>query len=287
MSLKDVLTQRRWKLQDSLWLLSGIFVERPKGEDLYSRAPQVNQEAIDNYALGVFEPLDKARSFIDIRSALQGYTDSTFLDLKKNINIVWPEFDVDYNVKFLETHFAKSELFLISQEVEELGKRFETTADQKYCEIPYQTDEGLSIQFSPESQWNKEYMIEWASSERNLNLSWLTDKISEAKNSAVGVGSKPPATKKFDVKKLVNKIEEFHMWVYNKLVSLSNQGEPKPTMSEMLVYIKKDCKDYVKTHGQTIHYWSTDADNDANWSKNGLKMFIQRHTLEPNKKQDP
>jgi hypothetical protein len=282
MSLKDVLTQRRWKLQDGLWLLSGIFVERPKGKDLYSRAPQVNQEAIDNYALGAFEPLDKARSFIDIRSALQGYTDSTFLDLKKNIKIVWPEFDVDYNVKFLETHFAKSELFLISQEVEELGKRFETTADQKYCEIPYQTDEGLSIQFSPESQWNKEYMIEWASLERNLNLVWLIDQISEAKNSAVEIDSRSPAAKQFDVKKLTNNIEEFHMWVYNKLVSLSNQGEPKPTMAEMCEHIKKDCTAWTKTRGELIYYLGDEEDGETTWTKQGLKQFILRHTLKPN-----
>ena len=138
MSLDDVLTQRRWDLQDGLWLLMGVHISRPEEVGkLYERAAQVAQNAIDKYALGTCEPLEKARSLIDIRSALRGYRDTRYLSIKSNNKeLEWPELEVDYHVPFEGTDFAKSELYLISMKVAKLYKQFEKTAELAYCELP-------------------------------------------------------------------------------------------------------------------------------------------------------
>ena len=138
MALDDVLTQRRWDLQDGLWLLMGVHISRPeKVGKLYERAAQATQNAIDKYALGICEPLAKARSLIDIRSALRGYRDTRYLSIKSNNKeLEWPELEVDYHVPFEGTDFAKSELYLISMKVAKLYKQFEKTAELAYCELP-------------------------------------------------------------------------------------------------------------------------------------------------------
>lgn len=286
MPLIDFLTQRRWKLLDGLWLLNGIYIKTTIEMDTpYNRYPQELKNKIDDFELNGPDGEDKDSILMRAKRSLEDYENTKYIRIADNKELKWLNIDDELDLPFHETEFSKSELHLISLKVAQLDKRFETTADLKYCELPYQ-DEGNTYHFSPLSQWNKEYLIEWASQEMKLNIAWLTDKIAKA-SSSIETDSNSPVEKQFDVKKLTNNIEEFHMWVYNKLVNLSNQGEPKPTMAVMLGYIKKDCKDYVKTHGPTIHYWSADASDDASWSKDALKMFIQRHTLEPNKKQNP
>ncbi len=189
MALDDLLTQRRWTLQDGLWLLMGIYIERADEIDaLYARAPQASQDAIDIYALGVSEPLDKTRSLIDIRGALQGYRDSRYFAIKQNNReLEWPELEADYHVPFEETDFAKSELRLISMTVAKLYKRFEKTAELQYCELPYVSSEGNSYQTSPVSQWNTDYLIEWGIEHANLDLAWLEAKIQHANAKMAGV----------------------------------------------------------------------------------------------------
>ncbi len=189
MALDDLLTQRRWTLQDGLWLLMGIYIERADEIDaLYARAPQASQDAIDIYALGVSEPLDKTRSLIDIRGALQGYRDSRYFAIKQNNReLEWPELEADYHVPFEETDFAKSELRLISMTVAKLYKRFEKTAELQYCELPYVSSEGNSYQTSPVSQWNTDYLIEWGIKGAKLDLAWLAKKIQHAKARKSGV----------------------------------------------------------------------------------------------------
>jgi hypothetical protein len=116
----------------------GVHISRPeKVGKLYERAAQATQNAIDKYALGICEPLAKARSLIDIRSALRGYRDTRYLSIKSNNKeLEWPELEVDYHVPFEGTDFAKSELYLISMKVAKLYKQFEKTAELAYCELP-------------------------------------------------------------------------------------------------------------------------------------------------------
>jgi hypothetical protein len=192
MALDDVLTQRRWDLQDGLWLLMGVHISRPEEVGkFYERAAQVTQNAIDKYALGTCEPLEKARSLIDIRSALRGYRDTRYLSIKSNNDeLEWPELEVDYHVPFEGTDFAKSELYLISMKVAKLYKQFEKTAELEYCELPYVSSKGNLYKTSPVSQWNTDYLIEWGIEHEHLDLAWLEAKIQHANAKMAGVDYK-------------------------------------------------------------------------------------------------
>ena len=189
MSLDDVLTQRRWDLQDGLWLLMGVHISRPEEVGkLYERAAQVTQNAIDRYALGTCEPLEKARSLIDIRSALQGYRDTRYFSIESNNEeLEWPELEADYHVPFEDTDFAKSELYLISMKVANLYKQFEKTAELRYCELPYISSGDSSYSLSPISHWNRDYLIEWSIEHANLDLTSLLGKIQLATAREAGV----------------------------------------------------------------------------------------------------
>ena len=189
MSLDDVLTQRRWDLQDGLWLLMGVHISRPEEVGkLYERAAQVTQNAIDKYALGTCEPLEKARSLIDIRSALQGYRDTRYFSIESNNEeLEWPELEADYHVPFEDTDFAKSELYLISMKVAKLYKQFEKTAELRYCELPYISSGDSSYSLSPISLWNRDYLIEWSIEHANLDLTSLLGKIQLATAREAGV----------------------------------------------------------------------------------------------------
>ena len=189
MSLDDVLTQRRWDLQDGLWLLMGVHISRPEEVGkLYERAAQVAQNAIDKYALGTCEPLEKARSPIDIRSALQGYRDTRYFSIESNNEeLEWPELEADYHVPFEDTDFAKSELYLISMKVANLYKQFEKTAELRYCELPYISSGDSSYSLSPISLWNRDYLIEWSIEHANLDLTSLLGKIQLATAREAGV----------------------------------------------------------------------------------------------------
>ena len=189
MSLDDVLTQRRWDLQDGLWLLMGVHISRPEEVGkLYERAAQVAQNAIDKYALGTCEPLEKARSLIDIRSALQGYRDTRYFSIESNNEeLEWPELEADYHVPFEDTDFAKSELYLISMKVANLYKQFEKTAELRYCELPYISSGDSSYSLSPISLWNRDYLIEWSIEHANLDLTSLLGKIQLATAREAGV----------------------------------------------------------------------------------------------------
>jgi len=189
MSLDDVLTQRRWDLQDGLWLLMGVHISRPEEVGkLYERAAQITQNAIDKYALGTCEPLEKARSLIDIRSALQGYRDTRYFSIESNNEeLEWPELEADYHVPFEDTDFAKSELYLISMKVANLYKQFEKTAELRYCELPYISSGDSSYSLSPISLWNRDYLIEWSIEHANLDLTSLLGKIQLATAREAGV----------------------------------------------------------------------------------------------------
>ena len=189
MSLDDVLTQRRWDLQDGLWLLMGVHISRPEEVGkLYERAAQVTQNAIDRYALGTCEPLEKARSLIDIRSALQGYRDTRYFSIESNNEeLEWPELEAYYHVPFEDTDFAKSELYLISMKVANLYKQFEKTAELRYCELPYISSGDSSYSLSPISLWNRDYLIEWSIEHANLDLTSLLGKIQLATAREAGV----------------------------------------------------------------------------------------------------
>jgi hypothetical protein len=189
MSLDDVLTQRRWDLQDGLWLLMGVHISRPEEVGkLYERAAQVAQNAIDKYALGTCEPLEKARSLIDIRSALQGYRDTRYFSIESNNEeLEWPKLEADYHVPFEDTDFAKSELYLISMKVANLYKQFEKTAELRYCELPYISSGDSSYSLSPISLWNRDYLIEWSIEHANLDLTSLLGKIQLATAREAGV----------------------------------------------------------------------------------------------------
>jgi len=192
MALDDVLTQRRWDLQDGLWLLMGIYIERAdKIDTLYERKPQVYQDAIDKYALGISEPLQKSRCLIDIRSALQGYRDSRYFAVKEiSRELEWLGLEADYHVPFENTDFAKSELYLISMKVADLYKQFEKTAELEYCELPYVSNKGNLYKTSPVSQWSTDYLIEWGIEHENLDLAWLEAKIQHANAKMAGVDYK-------------------------------------------------------------------------------------------------
>ena len=189
MALDDVLTQRRWDLQDGLWLLMGVHISRPEEVGkLYERAAQITQNAIDKYALGTCEPLEKARSLIDIRSALQGYRDTRYFSIESNNEeLEWPELEADYHVPFEDTDFAKSELYLISMKVANLYKQFEKTAELRYCELPYISSGDSSYSLSPISHWNRDYLIEWSIEHANLDLTSLLGKIQLATAREAGV----------------------------------------------------------------------------------------------------
>ena len=189
MALDDVLTQRRWDLQDGLWLLMGVYISRPEEVGkLYERAAQVTQNAIDKYALGTCEPLEKARSLIDIRSALRNYRDTRYHSIKSNNKeLKWPELEVDHHVPFEESGFAKSELYLISMKVANLYKQFEKTAELRYCELPYISSGDSSYSLSPISLWNRDYLIEWSIEHANLDLTSLLGKIQLATAREAGV----------------------------------------------------------------------------------------------------
>ena len=189
MALDDVLTQRRWDLQDGLWLLMGVYISRPEEVGkLYERAAQVAQNAIDKYALGTCEPLEKARSLIDIRSALQGYRDTRYFSIESNNEeLEWPKLEADYHVPFEDTDFAKSELYLISMKVANLYKQFEKTAELRYCELPYISSGDSSYSLSPISLWNRDYLIEWSIEHANLDLTSLLGKIQLATAREAGV----------------------------------------------------------------------------------------------------
>ena len=189
MALDDVLTQRRWDLQDGLWLLMGVYISRPEEVGkLYERAAQVTQNAMDKYALGTCEPLEKARSLIDIRSALQGYRDTRYFSIESNNEeLEWPELEADYHVPFEDTDFAKSELYLISMKVANLYKQFEKTAELRYCELPYISSGDSSYSLSPISHWNRDYLIEWSIEHANLDLTSLLGKIQLATAREAGV----------------------------------------------------------------------------------------------------
>ncbi|MDA1291401.1 MAG: hypothetical protein O3C37_11125 [Proteobacteria bacterium] len=189
MSLDDVLTQRRWDLQDGLWLLMGIYISRiEEVGKLYERAAQVSQDAIDKYALSSCGPLEKAQSLIDIRSALQGYRDTRYFPIRSNDEeLEWPEFEVDYHAPFENTDFAKSELYLISVQVEKLYEQFKKTAEPEYCELPYTGSGDITYPFSPISLWNRDYLIEWGIEHANLDLTSLLGKIQLATAREAGV----------------------------------------------------------------------------------------------------
>ena len=280
MALDDVLTQRRWDLQDGLWPLMGVHISRPeKVGKLYERAAQATQNAIDKYALGICEPLAKARSLIDIRSALRGYRDTRYLSIKSNNKeLEWPELEVDYHVPFEGTDFAKSELYLISMKVAKLYKQFEKKAELEYCELPYVSSKGNLYKTSPLSQWNSDYLIKWGAKVANIDLGWLETEINRAENSAAAIEFQPHAMpRKFEVVELSRDIRWPHMWVYDQLASHSRSGRARPTMSEM-VQLMETNKLLKKVHGEDIYFLSADADEPFIWSKSALKMFILRHT---------
>jgi len=280
MALDDVLTQRRWDLQDGLWLLMGVYISRPEEVGkLYERAAQVTQNAIDKYALGTCEPLEKARSLIDIRSALRNYRDTRYYSIKSNNKeLKWPELEVDYHVPFEESDFAKSELYLISMKVAKLYKQFEKTAELEYCELPYVSNKGNLYKTSPLSQWNSDYLIKWGAKVANIDLGWLETEINRAENSAAAIEFQPHAMpRKFEVVELSRDISWTHMWVYDQLASHSRSGRARPTMSEM-VQLMETNKLLKKVHGEDIYFLSAEADEPFIWSKSALKMFILRHT---------
>ena len=280
MSLDDVLTQRRWDLQDGLWLLMGVYISRPEEVGkLYERAAQVTQNAIDKYALGTCEPLEKARSLIDIRSALRNYRDTRYHSIKSNNKeLKWPELEVDYHEPFEESDFAKSELYLISMKVAKLYKQFEKTAELEYCELPYVSSKGNLYKTSPLSQWNSDYLIKWGAKVANIDLGWLETEINRAENSAAAIEFQPHAMpRKFEVVELSRDIRWPHMWVYDQLASHSRSGRARPTMSEM-VQLMETNKLLKKVHGEDIYFLSAEADEPFIWSKSALKMFILRHT---------
>jgi hypothetical protein len=280
MALDDVLTQRRWDLQDGLWLLMGVYISRPEEVGkLYERAAQVTQNAIDKYALGTCEPLEKARSLIDIRSALRNYRDTRYHSIKSNNKeLKWPELEVDHHVPFEESGFAKSELYLISMKVAKLYKQFEKTAELEYCELPYVSSKGNLYKTSPLSQWNSDYLIKWGAKVANIDLGWLETEINRAENSAAAIEFQPHAMpRKFEVVELSRDIRWPHMWVYDQLASHSRSGRARPTMSEM-VQLMETNKLLKKVHGEDIYFLSADADEPFIWSKSALKMFILRHT---------
>lgn len=280
MQLINELTQRRWGLQEGLWLLMGIYISRTEEVGkLYERAAQVSQDAIDKYALGSCGPLDKARSLIDIRSVLQGYRDTRYFAIRSNNQeLEWPEFEVDYLTPFENTDFAKSELYLISLQVEKLYRLFEKTAELEYCELPYVSSKGNLYKTSPFSQWNSEYLIKWGSKMANIELSWLESEINQAKNSAAAIASQPHAMpRKFEVVELSRDISWTSKWVYEQLASHSISGKSRPTMSEMLQLMETN-KLLKKVHGDNIHFLTTEAESPATWSKSALKTFILRYT---------
>jgi len=167
----------------------GVHISRPEEVGkLYERAAQVAQNAIDKYALGTCEPLEKARSLIDIRSALQGYRDTRYFSIESNNEeLEWPKLEADYHVPFEDTDFAKSELYLISMKVANLYKQFEKTAELRYCELPYISSGDSSYSLSPISLWNRDYLIEWSIEHANLDLTSLLGKIQLATAREAGV----------------------------------------------------------------------------------------------------
>ena len=280
MALDDVLTQRRWDLQDGLWLLMGVYISRPEEVGkLYERAAQVTQNAIDKYALGTCEPLEKTRSLIDIRSTLRNYRDTRYQSIKSNNKeLKWPELEVDYHVPFEESDFAKSELYLISMKVAKLYKQFEKTAELEYCELPYVSSKGNLYKTSPLSQWNLDYLIKWGAKVANIDLGWLETEINRAENRPAAIEFQPHAMpRKFEVVELSRDISWTHMWVYDQLASHSRSGRARPTMSEM-VQLMETNKLLKKVHGEDIYFLTAEADEPFIWSKSALKMFILRHT---------
>ena len=261
----EFLSRNRWTLIDALWLLNGFymcrkeeFVEPEIGSIAEKNRTEIeklqDKEKLDNDAICYYylghENIN--RTCFRIRD--------------------WKEFAIS------------EELLRTSDKVSNLLERFKVTANPQYCDISVWNGQS-DTNFSYDTQWDRNYLIEWAIKE-GLRVQELQNDIKEAAQTNGIDSSEAEIIKKFHVNKPRDAMSNsFHVWVYNKLKSLSELGEPQPTTVELIEYIQKDCKQYSGMDKTHIHYWNDEKSQDGKWSKEALAQFTDQHTRDANKSQ--
>ena len=261
----EFLTRKRWALIDGLWLLNGFYMWRKE---------EFVEPAIDSIAEKNRTEIEKLQDKEKLDNDAICYYYLGYENINRTCFRVrdWKEFAIS------------EELLRTSDKVSNLLERFKITANPKYCDISV-WDEKSDTNFSYDAQCDRNYLIEWAIKE-GLRVQELQNDIKEAVETSGIDSSESEIVKKFHVNKPRSAISNsFHVWVYNKLKSLSELGKPQPTTGELIEYIQKDCKQYSGMDKTHMHYWNDEKSQDGQWSKEALTQFVDQHTHDANKSQ--
>ena len=171
-SYLEVITGRRWKLVEAVWLLHGIFMQTKKE---YGTVMEIF------YSKEYREEYDKEQEV--------GRLPEEFIDRMLKVNVEahltaaridgWETLSDDF---FSAPYDAKRNLIDEAHEAVKLEEKIRKFwhllnchSDIKQCEVSYVDKNGKWYAISPESQWNADYLIYFAK-EQGLEVQWLIDK---------------------------------------------------------------------------------------------------------------
>lgn len=248
---RDLLTRKRWPLHVGYWMLVGVYIERKEERKPYidtikdqklkasierelKKLDDIDKAYDDWHSLTLLQKVklalkrrrEEKRNPIDdeMMEKLEAYrsvTTTRYIRVRD-----WMELDDCFAE---DGEIIENELWEAGLKHEELDihKRFKSTVDINYCEIPYRDPEtGTAYPFATDSEWSVEAFIEFGKRE-GLDIKWLIEDIRKFNNELADTSVN------WSVKTAQR--ESKYGWLLTTTLQMMNsEGEPRPNDQAVL-----------------------------------------------------
>ena len=148
---EDLISRRRWKLIEAVWLLHGVFIQTSKE---YGAALEIFYR----------EELDKNQ---DEESEV-GRLSKDFIDRMLKVNA----YKALIAIRVEDWKILNDEENKLKEEIRKFWYLLNYSSDIKQCEVSYVDDNGKWYALAPESLWNADYLIYFAK-KQGFGVQWL------------------------------------------------------------------------------------------------------------------
>tara|TARA_B100000427_G_C15195045_1_gene457727 strand:+ start:68 stop:601 length:534 start_codon:yes stop_codon:yes gene_type:complete len=151
---EDVITRRRWKLIEAVWLLHGVFIKTDKA---YAAALELFYDG-------------EVEQHHDDQEQEVGRLSQDFIDRMLN---------VDVSNSFTAVHvedwrICNDQDDRLKEGIKKFWHLLNCNSDIRQCEVSYVDENGKWYALAPESQWNADYLIDFAK-DQGFDVQWLID----------------------------------------------------------------------------------------------------------------
>ena len=170
----EFITRKRWKLVEAVWLLHGIFMQTKKeyGTRMELFYGQATNEMFDN----ALKAGQLSEDYIDRMLAHDVKEETTCIRIEN-----WETLPSDwhmqpYDPETFELKEPDHEAVKTEESVRKFWHMINTRADLTKCEVAYVDANDKWYALSPESQWNAEYLLDFAQ-KLGMDVDWLVEDI--------------------------------------------------------------------------------------------------------------